>query len=91
MRRSQQFLGISELRQGDALQVFHGDVREMFVFATVVNGNNVRMRQPAGGLGFAEETQACLLEFLVFEFFLDRNDLQRNRTIAPLPIFFSMT
>ncbi len=39
------------------------------------------MRQATGRLGLAIETQPRLLEFLVFEFFLDRDRFQRDRAV----------
>ena len=46
---------LAMLLQVFAFEKLHGDVGDFLVFARVEDADDVRMRQVAGGFGFAEE------------------------------------
>ncbi len=78
---SEEFLGVREVLQRDARHVLHRNIGEALVLTGIENGDDIRMGKTPGAFSLAIETQPRLLEFLVFEFFLDRNCLESNRTV----------
>ena len=63
----QQCLRLGVRDQILALEQLHGDEAQIMLFAGIVDGDDVRMIEPAGGFGLAEETRLRLVEFIGLE------------------------
>src|SRR4029077_7776614 len=64
-----------------ALEILHRDVGEPTLFADIIDGDDVRMVEPAGGFRLAKETRSGFHELGLAEFTGERNGLDRNHAV----------
>ena len=81
LARLQQIAVRRVIAQVAPLEVFHCNIRKAALFSHIIDGHDVRMVEPPGGFGLAEEPRPGFIEFAFDEFAGQRNRLDRDQAV----------